>query len=472
MGRFTEPHIFPQGSFRLGTAIRPLDAREEYDLDLACKLRIGITKELHSQAQLKKLVGDELKAYRKANNIQDFVEEKKRCWRLNYQGAPHFHMDIVPCIPADNNRKNMVMDSLKSSVFANDSRETWLNYVSITDNTRSDYHVLSDDWNSSNPLGYALWFERRMMVTSKIRTEDKALVVPLPLFAQKTPLQQVIQLLKRHRDVWPNATTQDSKPISIIITTLAAMAYGGESDIGGALVNILNRMESFVNAYTPRVPNPVNPKEDFADRWDTDKGKALQLKENFFAWLEQAKRDFGGIGPYLSAQNLQIILQNKFNVTLSGGTLAGILNNTHFKIVPTISEKTSNIPILPSHVKLPMWPLVLSARVRISGTIKNGIAWDGFVSGQRIPKYRKLIFRADTDVAVPFDVYWQVVNTGEEASRAACLRGEIEKASSAGKGGLVRNERTLYTGDHWVECFIIKSGECVARSGKFYVNIG
>jgi hypothetical protein len=34
-----DPHVFPQGSFRLGTAIRPLDEKEEYDLDLACKLR-------------------------------------------------------------------------------------------------------------------------------------------------------------------------------------------------------------------------------------------------------------------------------------------------------------------------------------------------------------------------------------------------------------------------------------------------
>ena len=33
-----DPHIFPQGSFRLGTAIRPLDESEEYDLDIACNL--------------------------------------------------------------------------------------------------------------------------------------------------------------------------------------------------------------------------------------------------------------------------------------------------------------------------------------------------------------------------------------------------------------------------------------------------
>ena len=32
-------HVFPQGSFALGTAIKPLKDGESYDLDFACKLR-------------------------------------------------------------------------------------------------------------------------------------------------------------------------------------------------------------------------------------------------------------------------------------------------------------------------------------------------------------------------------------------------------------------------------------------------
>ena len=35
-----EPHVFPQGSFRLGTVIRPISGKEEFDLDLACKLAV------------------------------------------------------------------------------------------------------------------------------------------------------------------------------------------------------------------------------------------------------------------------------------------------------------------------------------------------------------------------------------------------------------------------------------------------
>jgi len=54
------PYIFPQGSFRLGTGIRPLDEREEYDLDLVCKLQTGFTKALFTQKDLKDLIGQEI----------------------------------------------------------------------------------------------------------------------------------------------------------------------------------------------------------------------------------------------------------------------------------------------------------------------------------------------------------------------------------------------------------------------------
>jgi hypothetical protein len=69
-----DPHIFAQGSFRLGTAIRPLDSSETYDLDLACKFREGITKITHTQKNLKELVGKDLEAYRQYRKIKSPLE--------------------------------------------------------------------------------------------------------------------------------------------------------------------------------------------------------------------------------------------------------------------------------------------------------------------------------------------------------------------------------------------------------------
>jgi hypothetical protein len=84
----------------------------------------------------------------------------------------------------------------------------------------------------------------------------------------------------------------DIKPISIIITTLAARAYQGESDIELAMSTILSRMEALVNPSRPRVPNPVDPAEDFADKWSRTECKPLNLEQNFKDWLKQAQIDF------------------------------------------------------------------------------------------------------------------------------------------------------------------------------------
>jgi hypothetical protein len=80
----------------------------------------------------------------------------------------------------------------------------------------------------------------------------------------------------------------DGKPISIIITTLAARAYQGESDLESALERIIFTMGDFVLATEPRVPNPVNPAEDFADKWPSDP----RLEFNFWKWLAQIQNNF------------------------------------------------------------------------------------------------------------------------------------------------------------------------------------
>ncbi len=316
-----EPHIFPQGSFRLGTAIRPLDESEEYDLDLACKLREGISKDSHTQETLKKLIGIELEAYRKARGIKSELEPKHRCWRLEYQDDLSFHMDIVPCIPADENRRKAILESIRKTgldefVAGSASQTT----ISITDDRHEGYKHICDDWNISNPEGYAKWFEYRMNPQQTRILLEKAQVDDVPLFKKKTPLQRVIQILKRHRDNW-SKDNPDSKPISIIITTLAARAYNGETDIVAALGNVLEKMGGLVNPSRPRVPNPVDPEEDFADRWYRTDCLHLRLEEHFNAWLLQARTDFQHITSTTDTEFLCEQIEEKFSLRVNESEL-------------------------------------------------------------------------------------------------------------------------------------------------------
>src|SRR5690625_5240671 len=116
-----DPHVAPQGSFRLGTAIRPLN-KEEYDVDLNCVLRKGITEKSNTQKELKELVGSELKKDRSERNINAPVEQKGRCWRLRYADEMSCHLDIVPGIRAPANQKQHIQpDIIKRASRGSDS---------------------------------------------------------------------------------------------------------------------------------------------------------------------------------------------------------------------------------------------------------------------------------------------------------------------------------------------------------------
>ena len=53
--------VYPQGSFRLGTVVRPLGAEGQYDIDMVD--RRDVDKSSISQAKLKADVGEDLEAY-------------------------------------------------------------------------------------------------------------------------------------------------------------------------------------------------------------------------------------------------------------------------------------------------------------------------------------------------------------------------------------------------------------------------
>ena len=55
------------------------------------------------------------------------------------------------------------------------------------------------------------------------------------------------------------------------------------------------------------------------------------------------------------------------------------------------------------------------------------------------------------------------MNTGDEAEIAGQLRGDFYDSD---KGGRRRAESTKYTGMDWVECFLVKNGDCAAGAAN------
>ncbi len=285
------PVVSSQGSFALGTVIRPVGDGDAYDVDVVCSLKHGSRSKM-SQEELKQAVGIEIHGYATAQNMSNEPDDARRCWTLEYQDAANFHMDVLPSIPARDDFTSQMRGFSPDIGLVQRLSET---AIGITDKKHPGYQIRGAEWLISNPKGYARWFRlRQKTILEEARLQMKAegrvyaSVEEIPSYEVRTPLQDAIKLLKRHRDVMFDGDKH--KPISIIITTIAAEAYQGESTISDTLKNILPKMERRIAELgDPAViSNPSYPRENFADKW----AEVPEKRRNFEKWVSKARQDF------------------------------------------------------------------------------------------------------------------------------------------------------------------------------------
>ena len=256
--------VFPQGSFRLGTVIKPISDKDEYDIDLVATIDNKFT----SAKELKNIVGDVLKA---SDRYSKKIEEGKRCWTIEYAESANYHMDILP--------------TMRSNTYS-DTKELIMTHK---EDENSEY-----EFKQTNPEAYYDWFLKRMEEEKKKLTEDYAIrnkleIVDVPEYKIKTTLQISIEILKRYRDI-KFQEMPDIKPISIILTTLMAKIYTGKE-------NVYELIEKFSKEYPMYlekdangdilIKNPVNESENFADKWP----KYPERKVAFFQFMNELKED-------------------------------------------------------------------------------------------------------------------------------------------------------------------------------------
>ena len=86
----------PQGSYALGTIIKPVDSNKEYDADILITVEYDETKTPRDYI-------DDLNQCLKASSLYaEKTHRKTRCASIEYSGD--FHLDIVPCIVGKNNQ--------------------------------------------------------------------------------------------------------------------------------------------------------------------------------------------------------------------------------------------------------------------------------------------------------------------------------------------------------------------------------
>lgn len=286
-----KPEILPQGSFMLGTMIKPVNEKDDLDIDLVCQLK-GKNPDW-TQEDLKNEVGDRIKAHETYKEMLD--DEGRRCWTIVYSDDANYHMDILPSIVDKDYR--MILEKAFSDAELKDIEKLG---IRITDNQTDNYGWETNhlEWLKSNPFGYGRWFFQQATLDFIKAFSLNESIAPVPKYKkEKLPLQRVVQILKRHRDIMFKG--DEHKPISIIITTLAAKAYNKETDIITALINVVNDMQNHIEEnwsdehgkYIKWISNPVNDEENFADKWQD----YPQREKNFYNWLSEVQKDLNNM---------------------------------------------------------------------------------------------------------------------------------------------------------------------------------
>ncbi|MCL6742282.1 MULTISPECIES: nucleotidyltransferase [Enterobacteriaceae] len=296
-----EAIIYSQGSVRLNTTVKPKGS-DQYDVDLICYLPNA--SNATGWAKVLEAVRQRLSAH---GIYSKMLTPLPRGFRIMYAGQ--YHLDITPGIDASYNPSEK-------------NHPLWV----------PDSRLMS--WKASNPAGYASWFDqltekkpifRRLIVASFESRATADSVMPLPDHTKKKLLNRIVQLFKRHRDVWAEEQGKecvDLKPISAIITTLAAHAYNQICDEKrvydtdfDVILDVLDLMPEYIKSSQGKlfVTNPMMAAENFAEKWNITEGsKGGKLRNNFLAWHTAVISDINEIANSYGEDQLLSNLSKSF----------------------------------------------------------------------------------------------------------------------------------------------------------------
>ena len=226
-----------QGSYALGTLIRPVDDNNGYDAD------IQIVMNPNPQWEPKDYVLEINRTLAGNKNYADKLRLKSRCVTVDYAGD--FHLDVVPRVTINGNH-----------------------YVC----NRTDNKFEETDGN-----GYRDWFNEKNRITGG-------------------NLKRAVRLLKHLRDHKNRFSAK-----SILLTTLAGNTIKSSDDgttavstVADTLETVLSRMNDYLQQHPnmPAIKNPVLPTEDFNRHWDQRRYANFRNRVQSYAQMaRQAKAE-------------------------------------------------------------------------------------------------------------------------------------------------------------------------------------
>ncbi|OEC83163.1 hypothetical protein A9D46_12180 [Photobacterium damselae subsp. damselae] len=401
-----------QGSYGHRTIIKPL-AGKEFDADIVVFLKE------QENWEPKDYINNIKSALEKNTKYKDMLINGNRCVCINYAGD--FHIDIVPCVV-----KELAIGPDAKQYFVCNKRE--------------------NKFEQTDPDAYKSWVKEKNKI------------------AKNNQVIKCIRLFKYLRDI---KTTFSCK--SILMTTLIAnQIHDYEvtstyfTDAATSLRTIISRLDDYLQQHEqmPIIKNPVQSEENFNRHWDQQKYENFRkFITKYRTWIEDA---YDEQDREISITKWRRIFGSKFHSTTGKMTKSAnyeqVLNEASLESYP-----------IPAHCQSHRWVeaenvehIEISVHHRARLSVAN---FSKAIGSLTFPKEQSLRFEIVDSLPEDSAIYWQITNTGDEATQRRQLRGGFEL------GSRIKEEITSYKGNHFVEAYIVKDNILIARSGKRVIPI-
>jgi hypothetical protein len=390
----------PQGSWAHRTIIRP-----PTDIEFDADFLVQLSEQSDWAGNPTKYADAVWDAVRNHSTYGSMTSRKNRCVRVTY--ANDCHIDIIPYVVE------------------------WSGREVIVNRTTGEFE-------ETNPVGFTEWIQERDDYTGG-------------------DLRKVLRLLKYLRD---HCGTFQIK--SVLLTVLVGNVVSQWSadgdyykDVPTTLVNVVEDLDTWLQLHPtkPHVADPSCPATDFDHRWTENQYQAFRSKVHTLAPALRAAYDLADRDE--SIAEWRNIFGPSFPDSVANRATAASASPL------SVSDRAPGEQFIEE-----LFEVDLQYSVTMKGELQersypNRDARRRFLRSKagRITRGRSIRFRIlSTDVSEPYDIYWKVRNHGDEARRRGQLRGSIFR------DGPERSEHTAYAGHHYVDCYLVKDGVCVATA--------
>jgi len=371
---------------------------DEFDADILLQLE----EQAAWEASPKRYITEVLAALRRSSEYGDKVNRKTRCVRVRY--ADDCHVDVVPYI------------------IRSDGSEVIVNYV-------------EDEFEETNPKGFTDWMrEKDTLANSNLR--------------------RVIRLLKYLRD-YKNTFTAPS----VILTTLLGERVQAletdtlYADVPTTLLTLITDLNAWLqaNVTMPVIEDPSCPGISFNHRWD--EAQYANFRNQIRGYATRIRSAYEEADKARSLRLWQEIFGDEFKEPVAKASITESLPPSKLDWLP--SDRAPDEVFIQER-----YGIALRYTARIDARVSKMAGWrSGPLRGLgKLNKGRWIFFKAVTNAPPPYRAFWKVRNTGAEAKSLAALRGQLLPDD----GSMSRDEKTLYTGNHYVEFYVVKDEQVVA----------